>query len=156
MKPEIWGPHLWFILHLISFEYPENPTEYDKRVYYDFYTSLKDVIPCEMCKKHYRDHIHQHPIGPHLDKKDTLIKWVIDVHNFVNKSLGKPILTYPEVMGIYQHLDPVSPFIKIDINKITQKYKIKNYARHYLFIIIAFLIIIGLRYYFTKYYFSLN
>ena len=43
MKPDVWGPQLWFILHIISFEYPDNPTELNKRVYYDFYTSL-DLI----------------------------------------------------------------------------------------------------------------
>ena len=61
MHPSIWGSQLWYIMHLISFEYPINPTEYDKRIYHDFYTSLKDVIPCEDCKKHYREHITRYP-----------------------------------------------------------------------------------------------
>ena len=68
MKPEVWGPQLWFILHIISFEYPENPTENIKRVYYDFYTSLKDILPCDLCKKHYREFLHKNPILPFLDK----------------------------------------------------------------------------------------
>ena len=38
MKPDIWGPHFWYILHIISFDYPLRPTEYDKRVYHDFYS----------------------------------------------------------------------------------------------------------------------
>ena len=155
MRPEIWGPHLWFILHIISFEYPENPTEYDKRIYHDFYTALKDVIPCELCRKHYREHLHKHPLTPHLDTRQTLVQWVIDVHNFVNISLGKPTLTYDEVMYIYANLKPVSPFYTINTEAIIAKHRDKDYARLYFFIIVAALTIIGFRYYFNRYYFSL-
>ena len=84
MKPSVWGPQFWFILHIISFEYPEYPTESDKNIYYSFYSSLKDILPCEMCKKHYREFIHKHPLMPFLDKKADLIQWVIDIHNQVN------------------------------------------------------------------------
>jgi len=155
MKPEVWGPHFWYILHIISFEYPLKPTEYDKRIYHDFYTSLKDVIPCEMCKKHYRTHIHKYPLTPHLDTRASLVKWVIQVHNFVNASLGKPVLSIVEVMDIYKNLNPVSPFATINTSAIIEKHRKKNYARIYIFIILALIIIICLRYYFNRYYFSL-
>jgi hypothetical protein len=155
MRPEIWGPHLWFMLHVISFEYPENPTEYDKRIYHDFYTSLKDVIPCEMCKKHYREHIHKYPLTPHLDTRDNLVKWVIQVHNFVNTSLGKPTLTVPEVMTIYSNLNPVSPFITINTQAIIDKHRKKDNARLYFLIIVMGIIIFIVRYYFNRYYFSI-
>ena len=122
MKPDIWGPHFWYILHIISFDYPLRPTEYDKRVFHDFYSSLKDIIPCEKCRKHYRTHINKYPLTPHLDTRDTLVKWVIQVHNFVNASLGKPILSIPEVMDIYANLKPLSPFATIDNIAIKKKY----------------------------------
>ena len=114
MLPSIWGPHLWFIMHVISFEYPQQPSEYDKRIYHDFYTSLKDVIPCQDCRKHYREFITRYPISPHLDTRSSLIKWVIQVHNFVNKSLGKPELSVAEVLNIYANLKPQSPFARVN------------------------------------------
>ena len=154
MKPEIWGPHLWYILHIISFEYPLNPTEYDKRIYHDFYTSLKDVIPCEMCRKHYQTHIHKYPLTPHLDTRDTLVKWVIQVHNFVNASLGKPILSIAQVMDIYSNLNPLSPFASVDTIAIVKKHEEKQYIKMYYWLVILFIIIIVSRYYFNKYYFS--
>ena len=155
MLPEIWGPHLWFMLHIISFEYPKNPTEYDKRIYHDFYTALKDVIPCEICKKHYRTHIHKHPLSPHLDRRADLIQWVIDVHNVVNASLNKTMLTTPEVMEIYKNIKPVSPFASIDTEAIIAKHRDKDFSRIYFLIILAGIIIIGFRYYFNRYYFSI-
>ena len=121
MKPEIWGSHLWFLMHIISFEYPDNPMENDKRIYYDFYNSLKDIIPCEKCKTHYREFLHIHPLLPFLDKKADLVKWVIDIHNFVNESLGKPIVSMDEVLDIYANLNPISPFATVDNIKIAKK-----------------------------------
>ena len=154
MHPSIWGPHLWFILHIISFEYPEHPTEYDKRIYHDFYTSLKDVIPCSECRKHYRDHITKYPLTPHLDRRDTLVKWVIQVHNFVNMSLGKPTLTIEQVMHIYRDLKPISPFATIDTAMIKAKTEEKEYYRLYVFIFLAVITIFFCKYYFNRYYFS--
>lgn len=155
MKPEIWGSHLWFILHLISFEYPVNPTEFDKRVYHDFYTSLKDVIPCEMCKKHYRDHITKYPLTPHLDNRDTLVKWVIQVHNFVNMSLGKPIYNIQQVMETYSKLKPISPFATINNQEIIKRYDTIMYNKLYILIGLMAIIIVFVKYYFNRYYFSL-
>ena len=154
MHPSIWGPQLWYIMHLISFEYPTNPTEYDKRIYHDFYTSLKDVIPCEDCKKHYREHITRYPLTPHLDSRDNLVKWVIQVHNFVNTSLGKPTLSIEQVMIIYKNLKPQSPFIKVDTELIIKQTEQKEYYRLYVFIFLALVIIISSRYYFNRYYFN--
>ena len=154
MKPEIWGPHFWYILHIISFEYPLNPTEYDKRIYHDFYTSLKDVIPCEMCKKHYRNHIHKYPLTPHLDTRDTLIKWVIQVHNFVNASIGKPIMSIEQVLDVYSNLKPISPFATVDTLSIIKKHEEKQYIKTYYWLVILLIIIIVSRYYFNRYYFS--
>jgi Erv1 / Alr family len=154
MHPSIWGPHLWFILHIISFEYPEKPTEYDKRIYHDFYTALKDVIPCTECRKHYRDHITKYPLTPHLDTRDNLIKWVVQVHNFVNISLGKPTFTLEQVLAVYKDLKPQSPFIKVNTEEIIRKTEQKEYYRLYTFIILAGIVIVLCRYYFNRYYFS--
>lgn len=154
MLPSIWGPHFWFILHVISFAYPEHPTEYDKRIYHDFYTSLKDVIPCELCRKHYREHILKYPLTPHLDTRETFINWVIQVHNFVNTSLNKPTLTVKEVKEIYKDLNPISPFILVDTQKIIDRHREKDLYRLYFWIILCSIIILVIRYYFNKYYFS--
>ena len=146
MKPSILGPHFWYILHTISFYYPENPSEYHKRAYHDFFHTLKDVIPCEECQKHFAQHIQQYPITPHLDTRSALVRWVIQIHNFVNKSTGKPEYTPEEVLYIYSQLKPVSPFIKVDQSKITEK---KTYERNrgilLIMILVALVIAIAIK-----------
>ena len=43
----------------------------------------------------------------YLDNKQSLFKYTIDLHNQVNKSLGKKIYTYDEVVQIYkEHYNP--------------------------------------------------
>jgi hypothetical protein len=141
-------------MHIISFEYPKQPSEYDKRIYHDFYNSLKDVIPCQDCRKHYREFITRYPISPHLDARSSLIKWVIQVHNFVNKSLGKPELGVQEVLDIYANLKPQSPFARINHTINTRTKEEKETTKTWCFIFLATFIIIISHYYFNRYYFS--
>lgn len=155
MDPKIWGPHQWFMMHVISFTYPEQPSQYDKRAFHDYYASLKDVLPCEACKKHYNTFFMQHPIGPHLDKRMDLIKWVVDIHNYVNINLDKPTYSVEEVLIMYKNLNPVSPFIKVEEVKKIEKNVNQKQRRLYLFLIIASLIIVFSIYYFNRYYFFL-
>ena len=36
---------------------------------------------------------------PHLDRRDDLFKWTVELHNVVNESLGKPRITELEALG---------------------------------------------------------
>ena len=42
------------------------------------------------------------PLSPNLDSKELLVKWLIDLHNDVNKSLNKRLYSYDEVIKLYQ------------------------------------------------------
>ena len=110
MDPKIWGPFMWFVLHIITFNYPENPTPFHKESYRDFFNTLKNIIPCEQCRKHYAKHIQEYPISPHLDTKKQLIEWLIHIHNMVNISLNKKTYSTEEVLTTYENLEPISPF----------------------------------------------
>ena len=156
MDPNIWGPHQWFMMHVISFTYPVKPSMYDKRAYHDYYASLKDVLPCEMCKRHYNTYFQQHPIGPQLDSRDNLMQWVVDIHNFVNKKLNKPQYTLKAVLNIYKDLEPVSPFINNKIKEDILRKETNKVKKETLIGIIVILISIILfnSYYYNKYYFT--
>ena len=99
---DIWGPPVWETLHYISFAYPIQPLSDDIRKYFAFYNSVIDVLPCPICRDHLRKHMKKHPIEYALQAgREGLIRWVIDVHNEVNKSLEKPVMTYDEVIDLY-------------------------------------------------------
>ena len=101
LKPDIWGPHGWKFMHYVSLGYPTNPTETDKQNYKTFYTSLQHILPCEKCAQNYSHNLQKYPIDNHLESRDTLIKWAIDIHNQVNNELNKTELTYENALSLY-------------------------------------------------------
>ena len=44
------------------------------------------------------------PISPHLDRRDDLFKWTVQVHNEVNKTLNKPIVSESEALYFYRRI----------------------------------------------------
>ena len=102
MHPQFWGPHAWIFLHSVTFAYPVNPTEDEKKQYHQFFHKLHYVLPCYQCAQHYKKHLEMYPISKSvLQTRNNLIEWLIIVHNEVNKSLGKPVLTTEEVIQEY-------------------------------------------------------
>lgn len=102
MDPTVWGPKLWLVIHTMALNYPDNPTYEDRRNYENFFNSLKFVIPCDKCRLHYTERINKKPIINYLDNTDSLFRYTIDLHNDVNKSLGKRTYIYDEVIEIYK------------------------------------------------------
>ena len=85
-----WGPPFWFILHNITFNYPVEPTREDINHYHAFFKTLYYVLPCKYC----RDNLVKNMKALKFSKKvfkdrETLSKWVYDLHNHVNDMLGK-------------------------------------------------------------------
>ena len=99
---KIWGPPAWTFLHTITLNYPDNPTNQDKNNYYSFFSNLKHVLPCEKCKKHYRE--NSKDLKDNLNSKDDLVKWLIDIHNQVNIQNNKSVWSYADVYNKYQDI----------------------------------------------------
>ena len=141
MSTSVWGPKLWYVLHLMTFNYPEIPNEYDKRHFHDFFVNLQYVLPCMKCRYHYRQTLEKYPISPHLDNKTSLVKWLIDIHNQVNISTGKPIKSYNEVLQEYKN----------EMENTKTNIKTTNFPNiKYLFIPLIILLIMYIIYYYLK------
>jgi hypothetical protein len=61
----------------------------------DFVEGYKEIIPCLSC----RDHFEQVLIDNPVPEADDLFKWSVDVHNIVNKRLGKPEFSYEDALA---------------------------------------------------------
>lgn len=100
-----WGSNAWTFLHAITFNFPVNPTNEEKNNHRIFFHSLKYVLPCEACRRHYTKGIETSmPIEPHLESRDKLTRWLVDFHNNVNERLGKPKQTYDSVREKYESM----------------------------------------------------
>jgi len=129
MNQNIWGPHLWFSLHTMSFNYPLKPSEKDKDEYKSFFINLQYVIPCSVCKKNYIRHLNEHPIKDYLNTRKFLVYWVIDMHNMVNAEIGKKILSYEIVLKKYE--DVYKKKIILDENNKEDEINYLNHTPNY-------------------------
>ncbi len=99
--PDVWGPHGWKFIHYITLGYPVNPTEQDKKKYYDFFHALKYVIPCSICGNHFKENLEKTPLDDNaLSNKMKLIEWGIKMHNHVNKINNKKEYTFEEGLQV--------------------------------------------------------
>ena len=88
---KIWGPALWTSLHCITFGYPIEPTDEQKKQYKNFFKSVGNILPCKYCRDSYNKFIKEEGSilnNSVLENRDTLSKWLYNLHNKVNDKLG--------------------------------------------------------------------
>lgn len=87
----IWGPFVWKTLHSITFGYPIDPTDENKKHYKIFFESVGNVLPCKHCRDSYNYFINTEPTildDKALTNRKTLTKWLYLLHERVNEKLG--------------------------------------------------------------------
>lgn len=83
-----WGPLLWTSLSFIALNYPMHPTEKQKMQFDTFLRVLGPVLPCQKCSENYKRHAATLS-EEHLESRETLVKWIFDVHNEVTRSKNR-------------------------------------------------------------------
>jgi hypothetical protein len=129
LPPSVWGPFFWHTMHLAAITYPAEPSYANKRAAKEFFESLAVIIPCPKCREHYTKHLQVMPISPHLDRRQDLFKWTVQLHNEVNKTLGKPILSELEALQFYRRIGArgTSPVInQEDLDEIDMRSMVKG------------------------------
>ena len=130
----VWGPPMWHYLHTMSFNYPVHPTAADKRNYRAFILGLQHVLPCKYCRINLKTNFKNHPLRAcHLANRDAFSRYVYELHEIVNKLLGKTSgLSYCDVRERYEHFrarctdDPTPRMLKADPKNKTTKRKEKG------------------------------
>lgn len=99
---EVWGPKLWEVMHTFSFAYPTEPSIEQRNSAIKFFSSIGHLIPCTHCSQHCLEYTQKNP--PNVDSKQSLIDWVYNFHNEVNKRLGKPHYSKQELKNKYDEV----------------------------------------------------
>jgi len=89
IPPTKWGPPFWMTLHIACLGCQ------DSKVLVDFVESYKKIIPCLSCRLHFEEVLVENPVP----EADDLFKWSVDVHNIVNRRLGKPEFSYEDALA---------------------------------------------------------
>ena len=101
MMTKVWGPAGWLFLHSITFGYPEVIDErnddhvHRRKSMNNFFENISGVLPCCLCRQSFTEFIQKFPIGPHLNKRVDLVRWLYKMHNLVNNKLGVPKCDIP-------------------------------------------------------------
>lgn len=90
VEPSVWGPPFWQTLHYAALGYAPQPTPEQRAAYRGFFLAVGDVIPCPLCREHYKEHLREIPLDEALDNNATLFEWTVRLHNSVNALGGKP------------------------------------------------------------------
>ena len=101
----VWGPSLWMTLHTVSLNYPTHPTATQRKQYKRFFDTLQHVLPCGKCRDNLTSNLCTTRYGAHVfQNRDTLSRWVYDLHKCVNAMLGKDTpVTYTKMRHTYEN-----------------------------------------------------
>jgi len=105
MLTSVWGPPMWHFLHTMSFNYPVNPSQEDKKHYKDFMNNLQYVLPCKYCRINLTNNFKKKPLQMcDMANRETFSRYVYELHELVNKMLKKNShLSYCDVRERYEH-----------------------------------------------------
>ena len=90
MLTTVWGPSMWHFLHTMSFNYPVQPTDDDKKHYRDFMLSLQYVLPCKYCRQNLTKNYKVFPLkASDMANRESFSRYVYKLHEMINKMLKK-------------------------------------------------------------------
>lgn len=94
-----WGPYTWYLFHCLSLSW--NPKNIDK--YIAFFNLIQKMIPCHICKGHFQRNLRKpkYNIRKNCSNGILMFKWLVDLHNEVNKMSHKRVLNYNQVTKQY-------------------------------------------------------
>lgn len=82
------GRNTWSFLHTMAAYYPEKPTRDQQKDMQQFIKLFSKFYPCDICSEDMRNKLVKIP--PKVKNQHELSLWFCQLHNEVNKTLGKP------------------------------------------------------------------
>lgn len=92
MNPRIWGSKEWFVYYTRAYIYPENPSQEDKELYYNYFKYATSTLPCYSCRKNFKRHADEIPLSV-FESRTVLLNWVNEMENKVREMQGRTPIT---------------------------------------------------------------
>lgn len=96
-----WGNIIWKFIHYQALYQPNNLSEEQKYYFKQMMSALAFLLPCKLCRNHLKEHLHEFPINSYLSTNIEIFRWTFILHNRVNKSTGKSVLSYEQAIKLY-------------------------------------------------------
>jgi hypothetical protein len=108
MNPRVWGRSVWTSLIYIAQGFPDDPTEEDKKIYFNFFNNIGNVLPCHSCKINYSKHISDLP--PDVSSRTNLLAWFHQLHNKTLQQMNRKTISYEGFLKKYVGGDNAQSF----------------------------------------------
>lgn len=103
IQTAIFGPVFWSAIHMVSFNYPTNPTTAQKQDYEHWLWATGNVLPCGHCRQNFKKNLDAVLRCNSFDSRDTFSRLCYNLHCEVNNMLKKETpLTYEQVRDTYE------------------------------------------------------
>ncbi len=101
LNPNVWLPHLKFVLQTIAITYPRNPNDVSKKKYYEFIQNLPVFIPLSPIGKNFKTFLNKYPVTPYLSSRMSFMKWIHFIFNKINEQQDKPVIDFYDSLEKY-------------------------------------------------------
>jgi hypothetical protein len=105
------GPVVWWTLHTVASNFPENPTEDHRKEMVKLFESLWVALICGFCSTHWKIYTIENPVYPATESREKLEEYVYKAHKSVNDRKGRPTLeTLEQVREVFRSPEPWKEF----------------------------------------------
>lgn len=100
LDTSVWGPMLWKAMHIAG---QCKGVRSRQTLWVKLFKELRTGIPCPDCSAHYNAWLNTHPVRISLVPNGgvDIGKWLLGLHNDVNRRNGKPLWTLMQVSTGY-------------------------------------------------------
>lgn len=109
IPPSVWGHSGWKFLFSIAYVYPENNvSDQTKMDYLVYFTHLKSMLPCDLCRSHYTEYVKNYPLQFYLHNRESLFHWLLGLHNKSNRNT----IMYSSKDAVNRYLPGIDKYIE--------------------------------------------
>ena len=99
------GPPCWVSMHLFTLGMSEIPTQEERDAFTNYLNVLKVLFPCINCREHLKSNLAKFPLDEkRMKTRMDYFRYTVDLHNVVNKMLGKKEIDYQFALSKYSQL----------------------------------------------------
>ena len=103
--PSIYSA-LWTSLHTTSFyiDQQANDNVEAQQAFVDYVNNINLLLPCTNCAEHVTTYLSNNPLptpGTYSSASFPFARWVVDLHNDVNRRQGKPVVAFETARAHY-------------------------------------------------------
>lgn len=101
-----WGPNAWNFIHAVSYAYPEQASKAQREEMFKFLWYFARVLPCMQCREDFKTYLQRtltkREQSSVFATRQSLVHFLVDAHNHVNRKLSKSEWSYARVDALYR------------------------------------------------------